>query len=143
MDISSILKGNEGDLLSLFKDKLNLNPSEVKKSLEGVQEGIGSSLTEETSKNGLGTLLNLFSGSKNSASSNSLVSTLTKKVIDSLLTKGFDASKAKAISGIAVPFVVDLISSKVGGKENILGGLLGGSSGKASPIKGLLNKFFK
>lgn len=87
--------------------------------------------------------MNLFSGSKNSASSNSLVSTLTKKVIDSLLTKGFDASKAKAISGIAVPFVVDLISSKVGGKENILGGLLGGSSGKASPIKGLLNKFFK
>ena len=50
MDISSILKGNEGDLLSLFKDKLNLNPSEVEKSLEGVQEGIGSSLTKKHPK---------------------------------------------------------------------------------------------
>ena len=142
MDISSILKENEGDLLSLFKDKLKLDSSEVEKSIEGVQEGLGNVLIEESTTKGLGTLLNLFSENKNSGASNSLINSLTKKVINSLLSKGFGGTKAKAISAIAVPFVVNLISSKVGGQKNILGELLNVNSSKQSPVKGLLDNFF-
>jgi len=141
MDIKSLLKGNESEILSLFSEKLNLNSSEVDKSIDSLQEGVGEALVQESSNNGVGTLLNLFSNNKNSVKSNSLISTITKKVISSLLSKGFDKSKANSISSIAVPFVVNLISSKVGGQENILGGLLGGDKGNIA--KGLLNKFFK
>ena len=89
----------------------------------------------------MGTLLNLFSDNKNSGKSNLLISTITEKIISSLLSKGLDKSKANSISSIAVPFVVNLISSKVGGQESLLGGLLGGDKGNIA--KGLLNKFFK
>ena len=141
MDVKSLLKGDESELLSLFSEKLIFNSSEVDKSIDSVQEGVGEALVQESSNNGVGIFLNLFLDNKNSGKSNSLISTITKKVISILLSNGFDKSKANSISSIAVPFVVNFISSKIGGQENILGGLLVGDKGNIA--KGLLNKFFK
>jgi len=143
MDINSLLKENEGDFLTLFKDRLNLNSLEIDKSMEGVKEGVSEAIVEESTNSGVGMLLNLFSDNKNSDDSNSFVTTLSKKVVSSLLKKGLGTSKAKAISAKAVPFIVNLISSKVGGDKGVLGNLLGENTSKVDLAKGLLNKFLK
>ena len=46
MDVKSLLKGDESELLSLFSEKLIFNSSEVDKSIDSLQEGVGEALVQ-------------------------------------------------------------------------------------------------
>ena len=139
MDISGLLEEHSDELVDLIKNQLNLNSDEVDRTLKSTQEAVGETILSEVQKNGLGTLLNLFSDDDNSEDSNSILKDLGSQLLKSLLSNGISKSKAQGIKELVLPFIIKLISSKVGGKSDLLSGLLGNNGGLASD---LLKKLF-
>ena len=129
MDISGLLEEHSDELVDLIKNQLNLNSDEVDRTLKSTQEAVGETVLSEVQKNGLGTLLNLFSDDDNSEDSNSILKDLGSQLLKSLLSNGISKSKAQGIKELVLPFIIKLISSKVGGKSDLLSGLLGNNGG--------------
>jgi endonuclease III-like uncharacterized protein len=143
MDITSLFSDKKQAIGALL-DNLNLSPQEVTKTIESTEEVVVGALTKETSKNGLSTALNLFSSNNNSTASNQLLKNLDSDLIKKLISNGFNKQKAGSIKDKIVPFVVKLLASKIGGKSDILGSLLGGVLPDASKSQNnLLGKLFK
>ncbi|MEK9613895.1 MAG: hypothetical protein VW080_08225 [Flavobacteriaceae bacterium] len=143
MDLSSILSENKQELIGLLKSKLNLNTGEADKTLSTTERVISTAVTKETEKNGIGTLLNLFSDDDNSDDSNSFLEDVGKKLLKGLTSKGMDQKKALSIKDLILPLIMKFIAQKIGGKSDLLGSLLGGGdSSKSNPIGNILNKFF-
>jgi len=139
MDISGLLEEHSDELVDLIKNQLNLNSDEVDRTLKSTPEAVGETVLSEVQKNGLGTLLNLFSDDDNSEDSNSILKDLGSQLLKSLLSNGISKSKAQGIKELVLPFIIKLISSKVGGKSDLLSGLLENNGGLASD---LLKKLF-
>ena len=136
MDLTSILDNHKCDLTKLIKDKLGLDGHDINKTLDSTKEAIGETFVDKFQDFGMGTLLNLFSKEKNTKSSDSLLEGFGGNLLTKLLSKGFDNKTAAQIKSVVLPFVTNLFSKKINGKESALKGLFGKSAG------GLLDDLF-
>ena len=98
-------------------------------------------------KGDIGSVLNLFNGNQ-SIQGNSFVNNIISDYAGKLVSKmGFSASAGKAIAGIAIPFIMNLINDKTpksGLPGNDLSALLGNSvlGGVKGNLMGKLGKLF-
>ena len=130
--LDSILDAVKDEAVEALTSKLGLDGGQIDTVLSSSKEAVEKSISEETSNNGVETLLNLFSGSSNNDASNNLLSGLGGNLISSLTSNGFDSGKSSQIKDIVLPLVVNFISNKVGGDSSNLTGLLGGLVGGKS-----------
>lgn len=143
MNIESLIDDHKDSIEKLL-GKLDLSPKQMSSAVSSSKEVVGNLLSNETNKNGLNTLLNLFSDDDNSSQSNSFLQKMDKSLIKKLISKGFDKKKAGSIKDIVLPFVIKIITSKIGGKSDVLGSLLEGVvSKKGGGLTSVLSKFFK
>ena len=141
MYINSLFNDNKGAITKLLGN-LNLSSKEVDVTIDSTKAVVDDAIGKESS-GGLGTLLNLFSENTNSSASNSFLKNMDTSLVKKLISSGINKKKAGSIKELIVPFVVKLISSKVGGNSEMLTGLLGGlTSGKSKGSGGLLGKLF-
>ncbi len=148
--LDSIIDAVKGEAVEALTSKLGLNGDQIDSVLSSSKDAVEKSITEETSNNGVDTLLNLFSGDSNNGAANNLLSGLGGNLISSLTSNGFDSGKSSQIKDIVLPLVINFISNKVGGDSSnlmsLLGGLAGGgkSEGMLGNIGGsLLKGLFK
>jgi endonuclease III-like uncharacterized protein len=143
MNIESLINDNKSSIKGLL-GSLNLNSDDMDKAVNCTKDVVGNSLMQETKKNGFDTLLNLFSNNDNSDSSNSFLNNLDSSLIKKLVSSGFGKEKANSIKSLILPFVTQLITSKIAGKSDVLGDLLGGlTSKKSDGLAGAFSNFFK
>lgn len=141
MDLNALFNDNKGAITKLLGN-LNLSSKEVDVTIDSTKAVVDDAIGKESS-GGLGTLLNLFSENTNSSASNSFLKNMDKSLVKKLISSGINKQKAGSIKELIVPFVVKLISSKVGGNSEMLTGLLSGlTSGKSKGSGGLLGKLF-
>ncbi len=136
--LDSIIDAVKGEAYEALTTKLGLNGGEVDTVLSSSKEAVEKSIADETSNNGVDTLLNLFSGSENSGAANDLLSGLGGNLISSLTNNGFDSGKSSQIKDIVLPLVIGFISKKIGGDSSNLASLLGGLAGGGDKSGGLL-----
>lgn len=141
MDLNALFNDNKGAITKLLGN-LNLSSKEVDVTIDSTKAVVDDAIGKESS-GGLGTLLNLFSENTNSSASNSFLKNMDTSLVKKLISSGINKQKAGSIKELIVPFVVKLISSKVGGNSEMLTGLLSGlTSGKSKGSGGLLGKLF-
>lgn len=141
MDLNALFNDNKGAITKLLGN-LNLSSKEVDVTIDSTKAVVDDAIGKESS-GGLGTLLNLFSENTNSSASNSFLKNMDTSLVKKLISSGINKKKAGSIKELIVPFVVKLISSKVGGNSEMLTGLLSGlTSGKSKGSGGLLGKLF-
>ncbi len=141
------------NLLPLLKDKvgadlMNKVGLDATKT-DGALNAATSTVTELLGGKGIdmGTVLNLFSNSANSASANDLLGQLGQNYLGKLTGQvGLDAGKANSVKDLVMPVLTNLLSDKIGGNAGALQGLLGNLGGGgdiADMAKGMLGKLFK
>ena len=141
MDLNALFNDNKGAITKLLGN-LNLSSKEVDVTIDSTKAVVDDAIGKESS-GGLGTLLNLFSENTNSSASNSFLKNMDTSLVKKLISSGINKQKAGSIKELIVPFVVKLISSKIGGNSEMLTGLLSGlTSGKSKGSGGLLGKLF-
>ncbi len=141
MDLNTLLSENKGTIIKLLGN-LNLSSKEVDVTIDSTKAVVDDAIAKESSGR-LDTLLNLFSDDTNSSASNSFLKNMDSSLVKKLISSGINKQKASSIKELIVPFVVKLISSKIGGNSEMLTGLLGGLTSKNSNGSGrLLGKLF-
>lgn len=142
MNLGMLFDDNKGAISELLSG-LNLSSNEVDKTIDSTKAVVGEAIEKESS-GGMGTLLNLFSDENNSKASDSFLKNIDSTLVKKLISSGFDKQKASSIKRLIIPFVVKLVSSKIGGNSKLLGSLLGElTSVKSKGSGGLLGSIFK
>jgi len=145
--ISSLKGGVAGDLTS----KIGIPADKIDDILRITGQVTTNEVTKEATSGGIGTLMNLFSGSSNNSNANSLQNNIVNGVVSQLIEKvGLDGSMAK----MAATFVVPSVINKVAGKnsetpendpspiQNIFGLISGENSNKnTGGLMGKINDF--
>ncbi|MBL7982809.1 MAG: hypothetical protein JNL52_13495 [Flavobacteriales bacterium] len=141
------------NLLPLLKEKVGadlMNKVGLDASkTDGALNAASSTVSELLGGKGIdmGTVLNLFSNSANTAGANDLLGQLGQNYLGKLTGQvGLDAAKANSVKDLVMPALTNLLSDKIGGNAGALQGLLGnlGSGGDiADMAKGMLGKLFK
>lgn len=102
-------------------------------AISSVKEVIGSKGAD------MGTLMNLFSKDANNSAANGLLGDLGTNYLSKLTgDMGLDAAKAGSVKDMVIPVITKLLTDKIGGNKDLLGGLLGG--GLKDKVSGLAGK---
>ncbi len=96
----------------------------------------------------IGDLTSLFSSGKNTSGADAIMSRLGTDYMGKLTGMGFSGDKANTISSLVLPALTKLLADKIGGNQNMLASLLGGSGsgamgGLAEKVGGLGKLFGK
>lgn len=124
--------------------KLGIDAGKV----DGILKAAGASVQENLGQGlDLGSALNLFSKEANNAGANALLGRMGQSFLGKLTGQlGFEAGKAGSIKDLVLPALMNLLSDKVGGKQDMLASLLGGQAkgvlGEAAAKLGGLGKLF-
>lgn len=127
----------KGPLSNMIKEKVGLSGEQSEKAAEVSADSVGKDLKDEASKGNLSQIQSMLGGD---TSNNPMADKMSTNVVSNLTSKlGLDKGIASKISAMAIPFIMNKVSSKTGGKADAgaLSGLLGGN------IQEKIGGFFK
>jgi hypothetical protein len=126
--------------------KLGLNEQQTHGSINAAADSVKEVISGGDGF-GMDDVMNLFSSAKNTPAADGIMSNIGN-VLSSKLTGqvGLNPQQAGGVSGMLLPMITGLISSKVGGNagglQSLIGGLTGGSGGLGGIASGLVGKLF-
>lgn len=136
------LKDQVGDSL---KEKIGLDQSQSDNSINAAASSVGDLLGGDGLD--MGDVLNLFSKNDNTSGADNLVGQLSENFMGKLTGEvGLASEQAGGVKDMLLPMLMNLVSDKVGGDQNMLsglvGGLLGGAKGGVGSLLGGAAKLF-
>ena len=138
--IEELISQAKQQLSGELKQKQGLNDQQVNDTFGAAKDSLLNAVKQQSSGGGLGQLTSLFNG--NTELAPTLISTASKFLIPVLVSKlNIPEAKAKSISDMVVPFLVNKFSGKESGSvsnpADLLGKLTGGEGGIGGALKGL------
>lgn len=131
---------------SKLNSDAGLNENQVEQTMDVAKESVFDGLKKEALGGNISGILNLFNGKEKPTQSNPIVTTISNMFVSKAVEKlGFGADKARLISGMVIPFIMEKFSSKdqTGEAKDEAGlmNMLGMDSDDA--ISGILSSFTK
>ena len=141
--LDSLLSMGKGQLAKMLTDQTGLQENQTDQAIEVTKDTVGNGLKDELMKGNFGGVMDLFNGNAPTTTSNPIVSSITGNLVSNLASKvGIPEGIAKQVANIAIPFVMNKISSDETGKasneQDLVEKLgMGGDSGIGGVLKGL------
>ena len=133
----------KGQLAKMLTDQTGLQEDKTDQAIEVTKDTVGNGLKDELIKGNFGGVMDLFNGNAPTTTSNPIVSGITNNLVGNLASKvGIPEGIASQVANIAIPFVMNKISSDETGKasneQDLVEKLgMGGDSGIGGMLKGL------
>ncbi|MBC7450557.1 MAG: hypothetical protein H7259_03615 [Cytophagales bacterium] len=100
-------------------EKMGVEPEQLNGVFGVVQESVTDGLQKEAFSGGMDSVLELFNGKGGNLHSNSIVSSISENVVQSLVDKvGLDPSIAGKVSSMIIPFVMEKFSGPDSGSSS-------------------------
>ena len=141
--LDSILAAGKGQLAKMLTDQTGLQAHQTDEAIDVTKETVGDGLKSELLKGNFGGVMDLFNGNAPTTTSNPIVSGITSSLVSNLASKiGISEGIAQQVANIAIPFIMNKISSddtgKASDKEDLIEKLgMGGDSAIGGVLKGL------
>ena len=141
--LASLLSMGKGQLAKMLTDQTGLQEDKTDQAIEVTKDTVGNGLKDELIKGNFGGVMDLFNGNAPTTTSNPIVSGITNNLVSNLASKvGIPEGIASQVANIAIPFVMNKISSDETGKasneQDLVEKLgMGGDSGIGGMLKGL------
>lgn len=141
--LDSILSLGKGQLAKMLTDQTGLQEGKTDQAIEVTKDTVGNGLKDEMLKGNFGGVMDLFNGNAPTTTSNPIVSGITNNLVSNLASKvGIPEGIAKQVANIAIPFIMNKLSSDETGKasneQDLVEKLgMGGDSGLGGVLKGL------
>ena len=141
--LDSILSMGKGQLAKMLTDQTGLQENKTDQAIEVTKDTVGNGLKDEMLKGNFGGVMDLFNGNAPTTTSNPIVSSITNNLVSNLAAKvGISEGVARQVANIAIPFVMNKLSSDKTGKasneQDLVEKLgMGGDSGIGGMLKGL------
>lgn len=111
--IDNLIKGLKDQVGDQILAKTDVKPSQLNSILSVIGGATKSEVKNSMKKDGLSTVMNLFSDKPNNTFADTLQSGIANSIVSGLMTKlGIKQSTASTISAIAVPALMKLITKK-------------------------------
>jgi hypothetical protein len=111
--IDNLLKGLKDQVGEQILSKTDVKPNQLSSILSVIGGATKSEVKNSMKKEGLSTVMNLFSDKPNNKFADTLESGIANSIVSGLMTKlGLSQSTASAISAIAVPALMKLVTKK-------------------------------
>ncbi len=141
--LDSILSMGRGELEKMLGEQTGLQGKQTDQAVEVTKDTVGNGLKDELMKGNFSGVMDLFNGNAPTTTSNPIVNNITGKLVRNLAAKiGISESVAQQVAAIAIPFVMNMLSSDKTGKANNEQDLveklgMGGDSGLGGVLKNL------
>ena len=133
----------KGQLAKMLTDQTGLQEDKTDQAIEVTKDTVGNGLKDELMKGNFGGVMDLFNGNAPTTTSNPIVNGITGNLVSNLASKvGIPEGIAKQVANVAIPFVMNKLSSNETGKasneQDLVEKLgMGGDSGIGGVLKGL------
>ena len=133
----------KGQLAKMLTDQTGLQDHQTDQAIDVTKDTVGNGLKDELLKGNFGGVMDLFNGNAPTTTSNPIVNGITGNLISNLASKvGIPEGVARQVANVAIPFVMNMLSSDKTGKasneQDLVEKLgMGGDSGIGSVLKGL------
>ena len=133
----------KGQLAKMLTDQTGLQAEKTDEAIAVTKDTVGDGLKNELLKGNFGGVMDLFNGNAPTTTSNPIVSSITNSLVSNLASKiGISEGIAQQVANIAIPYIMNKISSDETGKASSEQDLveklgMGGDSGLGSVLKGL------
>ncbi len=108
-----LLKGLKDQVGDQILEKTDVKPNQLSSILSVIGGATKSEVKNSMKRDGLSTVMNLFSDKPNNSFADSLQSGIANSIVSRLISKlGLSQSTASAISAIAVPALMQFITKK-------------------------------
>ena len=141
--LDSILSLGKEQLAKMLTDQTGLQGGQTDQAIEVTKDTVGNGLKDEMMKGNFGGIMDLFNGNAPTTTSNPIVSGITSQLVSNLAAKvGISEGIARQVANIAIPFIMNKLSSDETGKasneQDLVEKLgMGGDSGLGGVLKGL------
>ena len=141
--LDSLLSMGKGQLAKMLTDQTGLQEDKTDQAIEVTKDTVGNGLKDELMKGNFGGVMDLFNGNAPTTTSNPIVNGITSSLVSNLASKvGISEGIAQQVANIAIPFVMNKLSSDETGKasneQDLVEKLgMGGDSGIGGMLKGL------
>lgn len=133
----------KGQLTKMIADQTGLQGNEPEQAVEVTKDTVGNGLKDELMKGNFGGVMDLFNGNAPTTTSNPIVNGITGNLVSNLAAKvGISQGVAQQVANIAIPFIMNKLSSddtgKAANEQDLVEKLgMGGDSGIGGMLKGL------
>ena len=147
--LDQIINMGKGHLTKLIQEQTQLDSSKTDEAVGVTKDTVVDGLKGELMKGNFDGVMDLFNGNAPTTTSNPIVRSITNSLVTNLASKlGIGEGIAKQIANIAIPFIMNKISSKETGQANDKKDLIeqlgfGGDSGIGGLLGGLGGMFGK
>ncbi|MEM6844273.1 MAG: hypothetical protein AAF632_18795 [Bacteroidota bacterium] len=143
--LDNIINMGKEHMAKLIQEQTQLDASKTDEAVGVTKDTVVDGLKGELMKGNFSGVMDLFNGNASTTTSNPIVSSITNSLVANLASKlGISSGIAQQVANIAIPFIMNKISSKETGQANDqkdlveqlgfggdegIGGLLGGLGG--------------
>lgn len=143
--LDDIINLGKGQMAKLIQEQTQLDSGKTEEAVGVTKDTVVDGLKGELMKGNFDGVMDLFNGNAPTTTSNPIVNSITNSLVTNLASKlGIGEGIAKQIANIAIPFIMNKISSKETGQasdkkdlveqlgfggDSGIGGLLGGLGG--------------
>ena len=141
--LDSILSLGKGQLTKMISDQTGLQGNQTDQAVEVTKDTVGNGLKDELMKGNFGGVMDLFNGNAPTTTANPIVNSISGKLVSNLAAKiGISEGVARQVANVAIPFIMNKISSNETGKasneQDLVEKLgMGGDSGLGGVLKNL------
>ena len=141
--LDSILSMGKGQLEKMLGEQTGLQGKQTDQAVEVTKDTVGNGLKDELMKGNFSGVMDLFNGNAPTTTSNPIVGGISNNLVRNLAAKvGISESVAQQVAAIAIPFVMNMLSSDKTGKasneQDLVEKLgMGGDSGLGGVLKNL------
>lgn len=127
----------------MLGEQTGLQGNQTDEAVEVTKDTVGNGLKDELMKGNFSGVMDLFNGNAPTTTSNPIVGSITGKLVNNLATRlGISESVAQQAAHVAIPFIMNKLSSNDTGKasneQDLVEKLgMGGDSGIGGVLKGL------
>ncbi len=117
--LDSILSMGKAQLGKMISDQTGLQANQTDEAVEVTKDTVGNGLKDELMKGNFGGVMDLFNGKAPTTTSNPIVNSITSSLVTNLASKlGISQGIAQQIANLAIPFVMNKLSSDDTGKAS-------------------------
>lgn len=143
--LDDIINLGKGQIAKLIQEQTQLDSGKTEEAVGVTKDTVVDGLKGELMKGNFDGVMDLFNGNAPTTTSNPIVNSITNSLVTNLASKlGIGEGIAKQIANIAIPFIMNKLSSKETGQasdkkdlveqlgfggDSGIGGLLGGLGG--------------
>ena len=133
----------KGQLAKMLTDQTGLQEDKTDQAIEVTKDTVGHGLKDEMMKGNFGGVMDLFNGNAPTTTANPIVNGITGNLVSNLASKvGIPEGIAQQVANIAIPFIMNKLSSgetgKASSEQDLVEKLgMGSDSGLGGVLKGL------